>query len=104
MTNNVYAEIAKLQLIFQTLSDANRLKIIKFINKGECSVTQIVEAFKLSQPLVSHHLRTLREAQILETNRIGPFIYYRIKDTRLLAIFDSILEVIKPLIERKINK
>jgi DNA-binding transcriptional ArsR family regulator len=104
MINNLYAEIAKLQLIFQTLSDANRLKIIKFINKGECSVTQIVEAFKLSQPLVSHHLRTLREAQILETNRSGPFVYYRIKDTRLLAIFDRILEVIKPLIERKINK
>jgi DNA-binding transcriptional ArsR family regulator len=96
MHDNSYADIGILQLIFQTLSDANRLKIIKYINDTECSVTQIVEETKLSQPLVSHHLRTLRERQILETTRYGPFIYYRLRDKRLLKIFDSIIEVAGP--------
>ena len=65
----------KLQHLFQTLGDANRLKIIKFIGERERSVSEIVEALGLSQPLVSHHLRILRERQILLTKRTGPFIY-----------------------------
>jgi DNA-binding transcriptional ArsR family regulator len=96
MNNNLYKHVDPLQRIFQTLSDANRLRIIKFINEGECSVTQIVEEMKLSQPLVSHHLRTLRERQILETTRNGPFIYYRLKDKKLLNVFDLILKAVGP--------
>jgi DNA-binding transcriptional ArsR family regulator len=94
MNEKLYANIAILQQIFQTLSDTNRLKIIKFINDRECSVSQIVEETKLSQPLVSHHLRTLRERHVLETTRNGPFIYYRLKDKRLLNIFDLMLKVV----------
>jgi DNA-binding transcriptional ArsR family regulator len=93
MSANLYDNVGELQLIFQTLSDANRLRIIKFINDSECSVSQLVEETKLSQPLVSHHLRTLRERRILETTRNGPFIYYRLRDKRLLDIFDSISEI-----------
>jgi DNA-binding transcriptional ArsR family regulator len=104
MNKNVYADIGMLQLIFQTLSDANRLTIIKYIKDKECSVSQIVEETGLSQPLVSHHLRTLRERQILETTRNGPFIYYRLKNKRLLDIFDSILDVIGPLDAAKLKK
>jgi DNA-binding transcriptional ArsR family regulator len=96
MNENLYAKIGILQQIFQTLSDTNRLKIIKYINDGECSVSQIVEETKLSQPLVSHHLRTLRECHILETTRNGPFIYYRLKDKKLLNIFDLMLKAVGP--------
>ncbi|NIM89899.1 MAG: metalloregulator ArsR/SmtB family transcription factor [Candidatus Aminicenantes bacterium] len=74
----------RLQYLFQTLGEANRLKIIKFIGDKERSVSEIVEATHLSQPLVSHHLRILRQRDILETKRNGPFIYYKLKDTKLL--------------------
>ncbi len=104
MNSDLYKTIGSLQLIFQTLSDANRLTIIKFINDGECSVNQIVQETGLSQPLVSHHLRTLRERHILETTRDGPFIYYRLKDTQLLQILESILEIVGPIDESKFNK
>ena len=77
----------KLQSILQTLADANRLRIIKFIGKDERSVSEIVNETKLSQPLVSHHLKTLRNRQILETKRQGPFIYYKLKDSKLLDAF-----------------
>jgi len=104
MNNNLYIDVKKLQSVFQTLSDSNRLKIIKYINDKERSVSQIVEETGLSQPLVSHHLRALRERQILETSRNGPFIYYRIRDKRLLQVFDLILEVVGPLNEKQMNK
>lgn len=74
----------KMQIIFQVLGDVNRLRIIKLIGTQECSVSQIVEGTGLSQPLVSHHLRTLRESHILGTERQGPFIFYKLMDTRLL--------------------
>ena len=83
----------KMQIIFQVLGDVNRLRIIKLIGTRECAVSQIVESTGLSQPLVSHHLRTLREGQILETKRQGPFVYYKLKDTRLLDALGMLQEI-----------
>lgn len=86
-------ETVKLQNFFQNLGDSNRLKILKYIGEKECSVSEIVNSLGLSQPLVSHHLRTLRENQILETKRTGPFVYYKIKDKRLLSALGILLEI-----------
>lgn len=83
----------KLQLIFQTLSDANRLRILRFIGDQERSVSEIVQTVSLSQPLVSHHLKVLRENQILETSRQGPFVYYRLKNIKLLDAFRLFEEI-----------
>jgi DNA-binding transcriptional ArsR family regulator len=96
-------ELIKLQLLFQNLSDTNRLKILKQIGDRECSVSEIVNSTGLSQPLISHHLRTLRENNILEAKRTGPFVYYRIKDPRLLSALGIFLEIAGSMddIERK---
>lgn len=83
----------KLQLVFQTLGDANRIRIIQFIGEGECSVSEIVQASNLSQPLVSHHLRVLRENQVLDTERKGPFVIYKLKDKRLLEALELFLQI-----------
>lgn len=86
-------EILTLQSLFQTLGDASRLKIIYCIGEKECSVSEIVEFTGLSQPLVSHHLKAMRDKQILETYRKGPFIYYKLKDKRLLSALGIFLEL-----------
>lgn len=86
-------DASKLQSFFQTLGDANRLRIISHIGEEECSVSEIVENTGLSQPLVSHHLRTLRESGILETERKGPFVYYKLKDKRLLSALGIFMEI-----------
>lgn len=84
---------SKLQLIFQVLSDANRIQIIRFISDQQYSVSKIVEALNLSQPLISHHLRILRENQILVAERKGPFVYYRLKEQRLLSTLEQLNEI-----------
>ena len=76
------SEVKELEMFFRTLSETNRLKIINFIQGEKHSVTEIVERTGLSQPLVSHHLKVLREARILEAAREGPFIYYQLKNKR----------------------
>lgn len=84
-----------LQSIFQTLSDYNRLGIIRLICEKECSVGEIVRATNLSQPLISHHLRVLKESGILETKRKGPFIFYYLRDKKLLDAINLFLDLFK---------
>jgi len=88
-----------MQILFQTLGEANRLRIIRFIGSGERSVNEIVSATGLSQPLVSHHLRVLRDQNVLETNRKGPFVFYAVRDKRLLdalGIFQELARAVGP--------
>ena len=85
----------RLHFCLQTLADVNRLRIIKFIGEHERSVSQVVEATGLSQPLVSHHLRILKNANLLEAKRQGPFIRYRFKEKRLLHALGILLDLAK---------
>jgi DNA-binding transcriptional ArsR family regulator len=87
-------DVIKLQTLFQTLGDVNRLRIIRIIGDQTRSVSEIVEMTRLSQPLASHHLRVLREQNILKTKREGPFVYHELTDPRILdalGIFSEIL-------------
>ena len=84
----------QLQFLFQTLGDVNRLRIIRIIGTQSRSVSEIVGTTGMSQPLASHHLRVLREQNILKTKREGPFVYYELSDVRILdalGIFSEIL-------------
>lgn len=88
-------EFAKLTQIFQTLSEYNRLNILKTIGDKECPVGEVVKATKLSQPLVSHHLKVLKENDFLDTKRTGPFIYYFVKDHKILQALDLFMDIFK---------
>ena len=83
----------KLQKLLHTLSDNNRLRIINYLGTQEVSVGAIVEATDLSQPLVSHHLRTLKKNAIVTTRRKGPFIYYRLSFPELLDVLGILAEM-----------
>jgi len=80
---------------FQTLGDPNRLRILAIIGSRVCSVSEIVEATGLSQPLVSHHLRILRERKLLDTKRQGPFIYYQLHDAGILEVIQQMVRSLK---------
>ncbi len=82
-----------LEHLFQIIGKANRIRILKFIGAQQRSVSEIVEYLGVSQPLVSHHLKTLRKSEVLVTQRNGPFIYYSLKDTRLLDVLGFFLEI-----------
>jgi DNA-binding transcriptional ArsR family regulator len=84
----------QLPYYFQILSDSNRLKIISIIGKRELSVSEIVNEMKLSQPLVSHHLRNLKESGILDTKRNGPLVFYRLSNINLLDVLGLFSEVL----------
>ena len=62
--------------IFKTLADPTRLRLLGAMTLDCKSVSQLVEESGLSQPLVSHHLRILKEAGLARAARRGSYIFY----------------------------
>ncbi|MFF3755261.1 ArsR/SmtB family transcription factor [Streptomyces sp. NPDC002018] len=70
------AELAK---IFKALGDPVRLRLLSMIASragGEVCVCDLTPAFDLSQPTISHHLKLLRQAGLIDCERRGTWVYY----------------------------
>ena len=61
---------------FRALGDETRLRLLELLAAGEFTVTELMESLGLGQSLVSHHLRTLRQAGLVSVRRDGRWIYY----------------------------
>jgi ArsR family transcriptional regulator len=64
-------ELRELRTFHKALADVNRLRIVRRLAAGEASVAELIAHVGLSQPLVSHHLKRLRVAGLVETRRVG---------------------------------
>ena len=65
--------------MFKALGDPVRLRLLSLIAShagGEACVCDISESFDLSQPTISHHLKVLRAAGLLDCERRGTWVYY----------------------------
>jgi ArsR family transcriptional regulator len=65
---------------FKALGDPVRLQLMSMIASapdGEACVCDLTPAFELSGPTISHHLKTLREAGLVDADRRGTWVYYR---------------------------
>jgi ArsR family transcriptional regulator len=67
--------------LLRTLSDVNRLRIIRVLTEDCQHVSDIVAATGLPQPLVSHHLRVLKERGLAKSERQGSFTTYCLAET-----------------------
>lgn len=90
-----------LAFLAKALSDENRLRILLSVSNGKKSVSQVVEELGLSQPLVSHHLKELRRALLVEVERNGPFVYYELSDPRIIEIVRKIDELATDLLTHR---
>lgn len=70
------ASAATLAAFFKALSEPARLQIVRALSDECRPVSEVVAATGLPQPLVSHHLRILRDAGIARPDRRGAFVYY----------------------------
>ena len=64
-------ELRELRAFHRALADVNRLRIVRRLADGEASVAELIAHVGLSQPLVSHHLKRLRVAGLVDTRRVG---------------------------------
>jgi ArsR family transcriptional regulator len=83
------AAAARLAQVFKALADPVRLRLVSLIGAhqgGEVCVCELTDAFDLTQPTISHHLKVLREAGIIDSERRGTWVYYRLEPAALERI------------------
>ncbi|MBI5584236.1 MAG: winged helix-turn-helix transcriptional regulator [Deltaproteobacteria bacterium] len=85
----------------KSLSDENRLRVLISLREGRLSVSSLVEALQLSQPLISHHLKELKRSLLVKVERSGPFIYYELADRRILQIIKDLETVAGELLANR---
>ena len=72
------ADAVTLAPVFKALADPVRLRLFSLIASfdGEACVCDLTGQFDVSQPTISHHLRVLREAGLVDCQRRGTWVYY----------------------------
>ncbi|MBS1681300.1 MAG: ArsR family transcriptional regulator [Bacteroidetes bacterium] len=88
--DSVYSELAK---ITKSLANPHRLEIIELLAQGEYSVEQIAEQTHLPVANASQHLQVLKVAQIVDVNRQGNFIYYRLANANVFKTWRALREL-----------
>lgn len=80
-------DAARLAPMFKALGDPVRLRMASMIAaRPEVCVCEITPAFDLSSGTISHHLKTLREAGLVDSERRGTYVYYWIKPEAIGAL------------------
>ena len=110
---SVAEEIYKLRLVgeapamvaelFKALGDETRLAIVQMLVGKELCVCDILDAFDMSQPAISHHLKILRQAGVVRDTREGKWIYYSLNPTSI-SLISTVLTIMQKDVERKERK
>ena len=87
--NQLHAEICA------GLADPKRILILYELSSGARNVTELAHALRLPQPLVSRHLKVLRERGIVMATRVGPAMEYRLSDPRLIQAMDLLRAILR---------
>jgi ArsR family transcriptional regulator, arsenate/arsenite/antimonite-responsive transcriptional repressor len=83
------AQADQIAPLLKALADPVRLRLISLVAShqgGEACVCDLNDAFDLSQPTISHHLKVLHDAGLLDRDKRGVWAYYRIKTAALASV------------------
>ncbi len=72
--------VSRLALVFKTLGDPGRLKIVMALAKGEMCVCDVAAFLGIGESAASHQLRQLRNLYLVKTRRDGQVLYYSLDD------------------------
>ncbi|WP_089316364.1 ArsR/SmtB family transcription factor [Actinomadura mexicana] len=82
-------EAVELAGVFKALSDPVRLRLLNMIASaegGEACVCDLTGSFELTAPTISHHLKVLRQAGLIDGERRGTWVYYQAVPERLTRL------------------
>ncbi|MBU1141199.1 MAG: metalloregulator ArsR/SmtB family transcription factor [Firmicutes bacterium] len=95
MNSTYYADI------FKVLADETRVKVIQILTTENRCACQILEAFKIGQSTLSHHMKLLTESGLVIAEKEGKWVYYRLNEEKFLALrafFEKINAIDAPCI------
>ncbi len=79
----------QLSPLLKALADPVRLRLMSLVAShegGEACVCDLTDAFDLSQPTISHHLKVLHESGLLDRDKRGVWVYYRARTDALAGL------------------
>lgn len=95
-TRAIPSEWKAMSKVFVALGDEHRQRILLLFDKGErLNVGQIAEVSTLSRSTVSHHLKILREAEVLASEKLGKEVWFWINRDYLEEVFGNVLDYVR---------
>ncbi|MDD4572304.1 MAG: metalloregulator ArsR/SmtB family transcription factor [Clostridia bacterium] len=79
-----YKEIAE---ICKALSDSNRLMILDMLSEDELCACKILEKFQITQPTLSHHMKSLCQCGLVESHKVGKWTHYNINQAKFKEFY-----------------
>jgi DNA-binding transcriptional ArsR family regulator len=76
--------------VFRALADEKRLKILRLLTFRELCVCELTEALNLTQPNLTHHIKKLENANLVDHEKRGKWVYYSIKDEEHLQALGAL--------------
>ena len=87
--------IDQLAKIYKALGDPSRLKIIYVLSKSPLCVCDIATLLDMTQSSISHHLRILRNLNLVKFKKEGKLVIYSLDDEHVLRLFEEGIEHIR---------
>src|SRR5512139_242149 len=102
MNTKLESEVTQLHAeICAGLADPNRILILYELSQSPRNVTELATNLKMPQPLVSRHLKVLRERGMVLPTRRGTVVEYALADTRLIRALDLLRDVLRDVLTRR---
>lgn len=92
-------DVRSAALRFKALADPVRLQLLALVadaEGGEACVCDLNAAFDLSQPTISHHLKVLHDAGLLQRDKRGVWVYYRVDASELATLAGTLNDLAAP--------
>ena len=82
----------EIAVICKALGDENRVQIIKMLTGGELCACKILDAFNITQPTLSHHMKILTDCSLVNSRKEGKWTYYSINCEKFSDFKNAISE------------
>jgi len=102
MTQQTAAQLRFKAQIFHALSDSNRLEILEFLRDGEKCVCEIVPRLSLIQPVVSRHLKILKDVGAIRCRKDGTKRMYSLVDPRVNEAVDALTPDLVVILQKEV--
>ncbi len=102
MNTSLEAEVTQLHAeICGGLADPNRIMILYELSAGPKNVTELCTALNMLQPLVSRHLKILRDRGMVTTERRGTVVIYSLGDARVIQALDLLRAAMREVLSKR---
>src|SRR5512135_3236721 len=81
--------------LFRAFSDTSRVRIMSALLDGEKNVSILAKLIGITESAVSHHMRGLRQMQLVTARRDGKEVYYSITDPHIITLFKQGVEHVR---------